>query len=92
MNGLPGKGVKKNIKGIRRTKRFRELSVPSLAAVAFHLVGLSLLSGDYEWFAFYLKAALNVSIAEHGEISLALDPFYAKISCLEKNLKDQAFL
>lgn len=84
--------VFKKIKGIRRIKKFREGSVCSLAAVAFHLVGLSLFSRDYEWFAFYLKAVLNVGMAENGEISLALDPLYAKISCLEKNLKDQTFL
>lgn len=63
-----------------------------MAAVAFHLVSLSLLSKDYEWFAFYLKAALNVGMAEHGEISLALDPFYAKISCLEKIPKIKLFM
>lgn len=53
---------------------------------------LSLFSRDYAWFAFYLKAVLDVGMAEQGESLLALDPIYAKISCLEKNLKDHFFV
>lgn len=63
-----------------------------MAAVAFHLVGLSLLSKDYEWFAFYLKAALNVGMAEHGEVSLALDPVLKKISKIKLFVKLELLL
>lgn len=85
---------KKN-KGDQKNQKFREGSVPSLAAVSLHLVGPALSSREYAWFACYLKAVLNVGMAELGEISLAPDPLYAKISCLPKNkkkFKDQPFL
>lgn len=73
MNGLLGKRCLK-IEGIRRIKRLREGSVPSLDGAAFHLVGLSLFSRDSAFFEFYLKALLNVGMAEQREVSLTLDP------------------
>lgn len=77
---------------IRRITKFREGSVPSLAEVAFHLVGLSLFSRDYAWFVFYLQAILEVGTAEQRESSLALEPLYANISCLEKKSQRPTFL
>lgn len=75
----------------QKNQKFREGSVPSLVGAALHPAGLPVSRG-YGWFALYLEAALNVGTAEQGETSLALDPLYANISCLEKNSQRSAFL
>lgn len=75
---------------IRRITKFREGSVPSLAEVAFHLVGLSLFSRDYAWFVFYLQAS-SICTAEQ-RAHWHLSHYMLTFPVLKKNLKDQLFL
>lgn len=83
MNGLPGKRCSK-IEGIRRIKKLREGSVPSLAGIPFHLVGLSLFSRDHAGFARYLKAALTGAWLSRDRLHWHLIYYMLKFPVLQK--------